>query len=125
MTIPADAVLIASLLAAAVLEELIFRLGIQESLLRWSAARGSSPPGWVRSRYRGVSASNLATAALFALAHALARSPWLGLASLAPALLLGWLYERRRQVWPCMALHAALNLIWLLAARTLPPSLLP
>lgn len=115
MSPPAEPVLLASLMLAAVLEEVIFRAGLQEALLRWrhTASR----------RRLGLSAANLLTALLFAAAHAWTRSAWLAGATLAPALLLGWLYERRRSVWPCIALHAGFNLCWWLAAPWLASGL--
>lgn len=103
--------LLLSLLAAAVLEEIVFRTGIQETLLRVSADLPL-----LRRRKGFCSAPNLATALVFALAHGLARSWWLGLAVIPPALSLGWLYERRRSLWRCIALHAAMNCAWFLAA---------
>jgi membrane protease YdiL (CAAX protease family) len=114
MNLPADPRLLASLLLAALLEEVIFRAGLQEALLRRMQALTPAP------RWLGLSAANLLTALLFAAAHAWLRSLWLGLASLAPALLLGWLYERRRNVWLCVLLHAAFNTIWWLISAWLP-----
>lgn len=110
MSAPADFDLLAILLLAAVLEEVIFRAGVQETLLR----RMNAPTGV--PRYLGLSVANLLTALLFAAAHAWTRSLWLAIGTLAPALLLGWLYERRRKLWPCIALHAGFNLAWWLAA---------
>lgn len=117
---PIDTALIGKLLLAAVLEEIVFRVGLHEGLLRWRESRSVARPsrGWV------ISAANALTAVFFALAHALSRFAWLGLATLPTALLLGWVYERYRRVWPCMLLHAAFNLIWVLLATKLPFDLL-
>lgn len=82
-------------------EELVFRRGLQEALLRAGLGGG-----------RAIAA----TAALFAVAHGVARSWWLAAGVLAPALLIGVLYARRRRVGPCVALHAALNAACLLGA---------
>lgn len=82
---------------APVLEETVFRAGLQETLLRRGAA--------------GVW-SVLFTAAAFAAAHALWRpGPW-AWATGGPALLLGWVYLRTRRLWPCIALHALFNALW-------------
>lgn len=103
-----DLQVLALLLASAVLEEVIFRLGIHESLLqRFEFSRAASVVIGVR-----VSVANAITASLFALAHALFRSWTLGLAVVPAALALGWVYERYRRVWPCIALHALMNLGW-------------
>lgn len=81
-------------------EEVIFRLGLQETLLRRWPAQGL--------------ASNLITALAFGLVHACARQDAAACALIAPALLMGHLYARHRRVWPCVALHAAMNAAWLL-----------
>ncbi len=92
---------VAMLLALAPLaEEVVFRAGVQEELLRLRM----SP--WL---------ANAATALAFALAHALARGSLLGLAVVAPALLLGSVYGAQRRLRWCVLLHAAMNALWLLA----------
>jgi membrane protease YdiL (CAAX protease family) len=30
-----------------------------------------------------------------------------------PALAIGWIYQRTRRVAPCVALHAAMNALWM------------
>ena len=87
----------------------MFRAGVHEALLR-------AAPRLALLRRGGLSLANLACALLFAAAHGLLRSWPLALAVFAPALLLGWLYERRRRLWPCIAAHAAMNSLWFLAA---------
>ncbi len=93
------------LLFAPVVEEIIFRRGLQEALLsrRW--------PGWQ---------ANLAVALLFALAHWALRGQVEAVAVVLPALLLGALYGRWRRLAPCVLAHALMNGIWLLAVPTLP-----
>lgn len=110
-----DPQLLTALMAAAILEEIIFRAGIHETLLRpglaaWTHRCASAIP---------LSAANLVTALLFALAHGLLRSWILALAVVPAALLLGWLYERYRRVWPCIAVHALMNLTWYSGSRWL------
>jgi len=118
------------LLVAAVVEECVFRAGIQEALLRFmpcaskrlfpvflSSTEGPVPitPQWLQ-----LSVANGLTAVLFALAHGLNRAWWLAGAALPASLLLGWIYERERRVWPCIAAHAVMNLCWYLLAAILP-----
>lgn len=92
----------AVLLAVAPLaEELVFRGGLQEALLR----RPVAP--WL---------ANGATALAFALAHALASGSLQGLAVVVPALLLGHIYGLQRRLPACVLLHASMNGLWLLAS---------
>lgn len=101
------------LLAAPVLEELVFRSGLHEQLLRrWPADQGP------------IRATHL-TALAFGLAHAVTRGPALGLAVLVPAWLIGRLYQQQRRVAGCIAAHALFNLGWLMFAPALLGSLLP
>ena len=86
------------LVLAPVLEELVFRAGLHESLLR----RLCAP--WV---------ANALTALVFALAHVLVRGDPAAFAVALPALLIGIVYQRWRRLWPCVLLHAAMNAIWL------------
>ena len=92
---------------APVLEEILWRAGLHETLLqrsRWPAAR-----------------INLAVAFTFALAHGL-RTPgslWAWL-TLLPAGYIGLLYQRRRQLLPCIVAHAAMNALWLGVTPSFP-----
>lgn len=92
-------------LVAPVLEEIVFRLGLQQRLL----TAGVAP-----------TLANLLTALAFGLVHAFSRSWTLGVAVLLPALAIGWIYQRRRSVPACIAAHAGMNLLWLLAAAAWP-----
>lgn len=94
---------IATLLVLAPLaEEIVFRAGLQEALLR---------------RHRTARYANASTALAFAAAHVAMRPGlWAGL-TLLPALLIGAVYERHRGLGRCVALHAALNAAWLLRAH--------
>jgi len=88
------------LLAAPVLEELVFRSGLQETLLRrWPEPRGAAWAGGTT-------------------AHAGTRGWALGLAVLAPAWLIGRVYQHTRHVPACMALHAMFNLGWWLLCQS-------
>ena len=87
------------LVLAPLAEEALFRAGLQEALLRrWHAPRSA----------------NLVTALVFGIAHALVRSDPAALVVVVPALLIGALYGRTRRLRDCVALHAAMNAIWLM-----------
>jgi membrane protease YdiL (CAAX protease family) len=90
------------LMIAPLTEEIIFRAGLQETLL-------------MRRVTRHV--SNLATALVFALAHVALQRDWAGLAVVLPALLIGEVYGRQRRLAPCILLHAGMNAVWLLWAH--------
>jgi membrane protease YdiL (CAAX protease family) len=85
------------LLGAPLVEEVSFRLGLQESLLR----RLPADQAW---------AANLITALAFAGAHLLVRPGWLAAATVLPALLIGHSYGRTRRLLPCVLWHALFNL---------------
>jgi membrane protease YdiL (CAAX protease family) len=83
----------------AVVEELVFRGGVQAALLRLTKARVAS-----------LSMANLVTSVAFAAAHLWSHPPLAALAVLPVALLLGVAYEqgfpsRRDSVLPPLALH--------------------
>lgn len=91
-----------TLFLAAVLEEVLFRGGLQEFIWRV----------WPTFLMRGVSWANVMASGVFAVLHGLHRSWPLALCAVVAGLLLGWVYERRRQLLPCVALHAGMNLAW-------------
>jgi Type II CAAX prenyl endopeptidase Rce1-like len=96
-----DALLL--IVVAPLLEEIVFRGGIQEPLLRrLSPSRGAAP--WV---------VNVVTAIAFAAAHALTHLSFVSVLTVLPALAIGWLYQRTRRLAPCIALHAFFNAVWL------------
>ena len=84
-------------MVAPLLEELLFRGGIQEALLR----------GGVKPL-----AANLVATLAFAVLHGVTRSWPLAVAVVVPSIALGLVYQRRRRVTPVVALHAAMNLCW-------------
>ena len=98
------------LLIAPVLEEIVLRAGLQEALLRHPAWRGAT----------GAATANLACALAFAAAHWLLRPSAFAALTLLPALWLGWLYQQNRRVAPCIALHSAMNAVWLLWLAATP-----
>jgi membrane protease YdiL (CAAX protease family) len=93
------------LLGAPVVEEIVFRVGLHECLLRALVTYVRRWPLW---------SANLAVALAFAVAHAVARPDVASAATLIPALAIGALYQRHRRVWPCIALHAAFNAVGVL-----------
>jgi len=86
------------LLLAPLIEEAVFRAGLQEWLLRRGLAPGRA---------------NVSTALAFAGLHALARLQWMAFAVALPALLVGSVYGRWRLLRWCVLLHAAFNGAWL------------
>ena len=87
------------LLLAPLLEETVFRAGLQEALLRrWHAL---------------PHLANAMTAVAFGLAHAAARNDATGFVVALPALLIGAVYQRTGRLRLCIALHAAMNASWL------------
>lgn len=88
----------ALLLLSPLAEELLFRDGLQRALVQ-----------------RGVDAvlAAIASALAFALLHGVARGAGLGLAVFAPGLATALLYRHTGRVMPCVLLHAAMNLSWI------------
>lgn len=90
-----------SLIVAPVIEELFFR-GVVQSRLR--AAGGALGRPWIAI---GI------TAVCFGLAHLLAGSVAHAALVIAPAVVIGWAYERTRSIGLCIALHSAANAVWI------------
>lgn len=91
--------LAALLMVAPILEETVFRAGIQEALLR---------------RWQGLPhLANTVTALAFGASHALVRGDPAAFAVALPALLIGAVYQRTGRLLNCMGLHAAMNAAWL------------
>ena len=99
------------LLIAPVLEEIVFRAGLQEALERR-----------LRPLAGAAAVANVLSACAFAAAHLAVRPGVLAGLTLIPALLLGQLYQRQRHLAPCIALHALFNAIWLLGSTSLGPA---
>ena len=87
------------LVLAPLLEETVFRTGLQDALLR----RWHSLPHL----------ANAATAAVFGATHAALRGETAAFAVALPALLIGAVYQRTGRLRLCVALHAAMNAVWL------------
>ena len=103
--LPSEALLsyrsLSLLVLAPTLEEVVFRGGLQEGLLR---CFGDS-----RSRM-----ANLLTATAFTAAHVAMRPTVASLLTVLPALAIGLIYQRGRRIAPCIAVHIVFNGIWLL-----------
>jgi hypothetical protein len=98
------------LVLAPLLEETLFRAGLQEELLRrWGARHATAAGG--------------CTALAFAAAHLAVRPCALAALTFLPALAIGVVYARTRRLAPCIALHAAANAVWLLACSASTPPL--
>ncbi|MBC7489055.1 MAG: JDVT-CTERM system CAAX-type protease [Glaciimonas sp.] len=90
--------LVLLLIAFPLLEEIVFRWGVQRSIEERSEA------------WRGIP-SNLATSLLFAAAHVPAWGWFHGVLVVLPSLVLGFVYQKTGTLWYCIVLHATFNLI--------------
>lgn len=89
-----------------VLEEIVFRGGIQSALISRSVFARS----WC-----GVSLANLITSVLFASLHLISQPPvWAALVFI-PSLVFGWARDRYNAVLPSVLLHSVYNsgFVWL------------
>ena len=84
-------------LGAPLLEETLFRSGLQTALMR---RRVPTPALW--------------TAVAFAAAHLLHQAPLPALLTALPALFIGQVYARTQRLSDCIALHALCNACWVL-----------
>ncbi len=98
--------LLTLLVLAPLLEEAVFRAGLQEALSR----RWRAHPCLV----------NAATASAFAVSHMVLRGDTHALLVAFPALVLGCVYQRTGRLRWCVALHAAMNVAWLAWSVTGP-----
>lgn len=89
------------LLLSPLVEELIFRGGLQGGLLQSS---------WGRRKAFGVSAANGLTSLAFVAAHLANQPPLWALGVLPPSLLFGWFRERHHSVMPAIVLHSGYNI---------------
>jgi len=89
-----------------VLEEIVFRGGIQAALI--------SKPLFAR-RWGGVSLANLITSLLFAALHLVSQPPLWAALVFIPSLVFGWARDRYNAVLPCVLLHSVYNsgFVWL------------
>jgi uncharacterized protein len=106
------AALAASLVLAPVLEELVFRGGIQSWL------DGTSPGR--REVARGLTVGNLSTSVLFAAAHLAVLPPWLAASIFFPSLVFGRLKQLYPSLLPAMLVHAWFNACYLATGSAWP-----
>lgn len=94
---------LALLALVSIVEEIVFRGGVQRALLKTRLVR---PLAWQITR------ANLATSLVFALAHLWNHRPLVALAVVPASLLLGWAYERSgERLAPPIFLHLYFNLV--------------
>jgi membrane protease YdiL (CAAX protease family) len=98
---PAALTILTFLLLAPILEEIVFRGGLQEVLDR--TALGKLAP------VANVTVGNVVTSAAFAAAHLLTAPPWLAAAVFLPSLLLGRVKQLCSTLAPVVLLHAWYN----------------
>jgi membrane protease YdiL (CAAX protease family) len=90
--------LVTLLLIAPVLEEIVFRAGLQEALQRSLGPRTGA-----------ARAATVLSAGAFAAAHWVAHPGLLAGLTFVPALLIGHLYQTQRRLPPCIAAHSLCN----------------
>jgi membrane protease YdiL (CAAX protease family) len=105
---PGWAGLAVSLLFAPILEELVFRGGIQDVLDR-------TPWGRL-SVFAGLGVGNVLTSLLFSAAHLMAAPAWLAGATFFPSLVLGRLKQLCSSLVPVVLVHAWFNVCYLTAS---------
>lgn len=89
-------------LAYPILEEIVFRGGLQGALLNRAVFRRTCGPV-------PLTLANLTTSVIFAAFHLLNQPPlWAALVFL-PSIVFGWMRERHDSVLPSMVLHIAYN----------------
>ena len=98
--LPSARTLLFAVLVYPLLEEIVFRGGLQGALL--------GVPALSRRRLR-LSGANLLASVAFALSHLWSQPPLWAAAVFVPSLAFGHLYERHRRVAPAFALHAFYN----------------
>ena len=103
---PDARLLFMTVLVAPVLEELVFRGGLQAWLF-------DQPR--LRTLVLGqLSYANLLTSFLFAAFHAISQPPLWALSVVIPSLVFGWVRDKTQSVLPCVLLHAWYNLGFIL-----------
>jgi len=100
-----------SLLLAPMLEELVFRGGIQDALDR-------TPWGRL-CVFGGLSVGNVLTSLLFSAAHLMAAPAWLAGAIFFPSLVLGRLKQLYSSLVPVVLVHAWFNVCYLTAGAVM------
>ena len=99
---PDARLLLVIVVAAPILEELVFRGALQAWLFDQPWMRGFIGGGF--------SFANVVTSVLFAGFHAISQPPLWAMSVFIPSLVFGWARDRTQSVWPGMVLHAWYNL---------------
>jgi len=95
------------------LEEALFRGGVQPALLR---TRFGAREAW------GLTTANVATSVLFAAAHLAGQTPEWAAAAFLPSLVFGHFRERYGSIVPGAALHVFYNAGYFLLVAPRPPA---
>ncbi|HTO50503.1 MAG TPA: JDVT-CTERM system glutamic-type intramembrane protease [Burkholderiales bacterium] len=95
------------------LEETLFRGGVQPALLR---TRWGAREAW------GLTTANVATSVLFAAAHLASQTPEWAAAAFVPSLVFGHFRERYGSIVPGAALHVFYNAGYFLLVAPRPPA---
>lgn len=96
------------LVVSPVLEEWVFRRGLHDAL------RAGRRVAQIHFMHGWVSLTNLVVALTFSAFHAFSQG-WLALGVIAPALVIGAVFERNGRLKECILLHAGFNAAWITA----------
>ncbi|MBH03553.1 MAG: hypothetical protein CMP08_05450 [Xanthomonadales bacterium] len=102
---PALSSLIMGVVAAPVIEEIVFRGGLQSLLARNRTLR--------LAHVGPIGAANALASVGFAAGHVVMRDSMAVALVFLPSLVLGWLYDRCGRLGPVIGVHASYNLAWL------------
>jgi len=100
-TLPAVKTLLIIAMVSPVLEEIVFRGGLQP----WLGNQSFIPSQSVA----GITAANVLTSVVFAAFHLFNQPPLWAAAVFLPSLVFGWIRDRSGSVWPCIVLHIWYN----------------
>lgn len=99
------------LVGAPLSEELVFRRGLQDGLVRH----------WSTHSATGTVLAIVVASMAFALAHAIVLSDARALLTVLPSLAIGAAYARRGRLRDAVSIHAACNAVWLAWGSSLLP----
>jgi len=83
-----------------VLEEIVFRGGIQTALFQRQ---------FFSRRWYGISVANVCTSIVFAAMHLISQPPLWAALVFIPSIVFGWARDRYENIAPCIILHALYN----------------
>jgi len=107
---PDPLVFVTVAVAYPILEEIVFRGGVQPALLTKAL---------FTKRIFGLTLANATTSLLFAAAHLLNQPPLWAMLVIVPSLVFGWARDRYQRILPSILLHMLYNagFVWLFVAR--------